>query len=804
MAKKQTYEQLEQQVTLLQEKLAAKESFSDALTYCKERFMMLVDQSPMPIQIHGVDGVMHQANRAWQSLWGVNAEEVVGRFNILADEQAKQQGIQAIFDQVGKGEAIALPPFEYDPSQSGCQGSKHWARSHVYPLKGDDGTVQEVLILHEDITETKQTEERYNIFVENTNEAIIVVQDGLVKFFNNKALDIAGYQEEDYSDKPFVNFVHPDHRHELAERHRLRVQGKQVPSFYQTKIIHQDGHSIWLQLNVTQVDWEGKPASLAFIYDINEQKKAEDELYRYRDHLEELVRERTATLEKVNNQLRQEIEERKRIEMDLRESEEKFRTLFSFSPQAVSVTDLSTGKFVDVNENFCSLSKLSRQEIVGKSTVELGFYSEKERARIIEELARSGEVDGIEMDFSIIDGSKRKGLLFAKLVQVKEKNYALAQVQDITERKQLEASLRQARKMEAIGTLAAGIAHDFNNILNTIYGYIQVLMPTVPLESPVRQHLQGIDTASKRAAEIVKQILTFSRHSEQTKQPLRLQSLLAEEIQLFRQTVPEAIEIHEQINRECEMILAEGAQIGQAVTNLLTNAVHPGTGQPHPNMAFGRYAQLTISDTGHGMDKATMERIFEPYFTTKNLDEGTGLGLAIVHGIVENHNGFIITKSNADTGTRFDLFFPIHVEQYDTPKEEKDRVVITRNKARIMLVDDEKMSIEVWEIALEQAGYQVYGFDSSPEAYAAFERSPTDFDVVITDYRMPHLNGIELAEKMLAVRPDIPIIMTTGWNDLLNENEARGVGIQELLSKPHKIEDLCEAIDQSLAGLQRG
>ncbi len=290
-------------------------------------FKTLLENSPTAIQIHAIDGILLHANKAWETLWGVKAADVVGQFNILTDRQSNTIGISQKVTRALAGESTTIPDFTFDPVESGYPGRKHCARSRIFPLLDKtDTTVQKVIITHEDITVSKQTEERYQIVIENANEAIMVVQDGLLKFFNQKALDIAGYcSEEDYAGRPFTDFIHPDYREMILDRHNRRMAGEAVPNFYQIKIIHKSGHSLWLQVNVTSIEWEGKPASFAFIFDITDLKKTEAELEIYRHKLEELVEERTVELKNKNKDLLKEIDERHKAEKTLHKNEVKLK-----------------------------------------------------------------------------------------------------------------------------------------------------------------------------------------------------------------------------------------------------------------------------------------------------------------------------------------------------------------------------------------------------------------------------------------------------------------------------------------------
>ncbi len=262
------------------------------------RAKALLDQSPLAIVIFDETGRALETNRRWRELWRAEERQIVGQYNILADAQFQEAGIRTFFAKAAKGANVLLPDMEYDPAPAGLGGGKRWVRSHLFPIVQDDGV--QIVLAQQDISSCIQCEERYNIVVDNANEAIMVVQDGLLKFFNQKALDIAGYShKEDFHNKPFIEFVPPDHQQMIMDRHLRRQRGEAVPNFYQVKVIHKKGHIIWLQLNAVRIDWEGRPASLVFLYDITDHKRAEEELLQYKNRLEEMVRERTRELERA-------------------------------------------------------------------------------------------------------------------------------------------------------------------------------------------------------------------------------------------------------------------------------------------------------------------------------------------------------------------------------------------------------------------------------------------------------------------------------------------------------------------------
>ncbi|MCK5227059.1 MAG: response regulator, partial [Desulfobulbaceae bacterium] len=375
--------------------------------------------------------------------------------------------------------------------------------------------------------------------------------------------------------------------------------------------------------------------------------------------------------------------------------------------------------------------------------------------------------------------------------------YLVHVAKDITEQKKMEEELFQAHKMEAIGTLAGGIAHDFNNILTAILGYAEIVRADLPESSPSRHDIDQVLKAGNRAKELVKQILTFSRKGQETQQPLQSSLIIKETLKLLRASLPTTIEIQEEIDPECGTILANPTNIHQILVNLCTNALHAMKDEKGiltvrltrkeltkehdvisgDGVAEGSFVELMIRDTGHGMDKATVQRMFEPYFTTKEVGKGSGMGLALVHGIVQGCGGFIKVESGPGKGTTFNVYFPA-MEEEIVEVEKKQQESLPRGDERILAVDDEEGIIELLKNMLKSLGYEVTAETSSEKTLEVFRTSPDSFDLIITDQTMPHLTGAELAKEILQIRPDIPIILCTGYSAMISEEKAKKIGIK--------------------------
>ena len=375
-----------------------------------------------------------------------------------------------------------------------------------------------------------------------------------------------------------------------------------------------------------------------------------------------------------------------------------------------------------------------------------------------------------------------------------------------------ERQLQQVLKIQAIGTLAGGIAHDFNNILFPIVGYTELTMDEVPEDSVAHKNLEEILKAANRAKDLVKQILTFSRQSDQERKPIKVQHIITEALRLLRASIPASIEIVHAIQDDCSPVMGDATQIHQVIMNLCTNAYQAmqDTGGKLEvilteidigyeemidkiGMQPGKHLRLLVKDEGCGMEASVLDRIFEPYYTTKEQGKGTGLGLSVIHGIVKNHGGDISVKSTPGKGTIFQVYLPL-IEDLELVSELEPNNGAIKGEERILLVDDEEQIVAMERQMLEHLGYHVTARTDSQEALKVFSEHPQDFDLVITDMTMPYMTGDQLAQKMLDIEPNIPIILCTGFNEIITEEKALAMGIQKFVMKPVVKNDLATTI----------
>lgn len=388
-------------------------------------------------------------------------------------------------------------------------------------------------------------------------------------------------------------------------------------------------------------------------------------------------------------------------------------------------------------------------------------------------------------------------------------------VEESRERERLNEQLRQAHKMEAIGILAGGIAHDFNNMLAAIIGFTELSIDDAPEGSQLKRHMNNVLKAGIRGRDLVKQILTFSYKSDLKRAPLHLTPVISEAFKLLTSSLPTTIIMELETHATSDIILAESTEITQLLMNLGTNAAyamretgglleislrdvefHPDNQPPHPDLAPGAYVELSVKDTGPGMDAETKNRIFEPFFTTKERGRGTGLGLAVVHGIAQSLGGAITVSSEPGRGSTFTMFLPKVTHEEKAQPEMAGE--IAGGKECVLFVDDDELLVEVAKETLGRLGYEVVATSDSSEALSIFSAWPDRFHCVITDYMMPKANGVSLARELIKIRSNIPIILCTGYTEMISRDQARALGIREFVMKPLVKREIAETIRRVL------
>jgi PAS domain S-box-containing protein len=505
-------------------------------------------------------------------------------------------------------------------------------------------------------------------------------------------------------------------------------------------------------------------------------------------------------------------------------STNRYKTLFESAGDAIFVMDFK-GQIIDGNRVACEQLRISHHELLNKTTMDIispehaPFWPER-----MDELRRLRHII-FETALTSSDGKTIPVETSCRAIEYDNKPAVLTIARDITERIQsdrekakLRSQLRQAQKMEAIGTLAGGIAHDFNNILQSIFGYTEIAGIQIGQGKNPSEALANILTASQRAKDLINQILSFSRQTEQEKQPVQVNLIVKEVLKLIRASLPATIEICGNNLNHNAVVLADPIQIHQVMMNLCSNAHHAmretggqleislmstvideEKGAQLGGIAPGSYLELRIQDTGHGIPREFIDRIFDPYFTSKEKGEGTGLGLAVVHGIVSSHGGTITVESKIGEGTTFHVLFPERLP--DMPAQEPAPQATPGSYTgheHILFIDDEPALVEIGQEILETLGYQVETTTSSVEAIERFKAAPDRYDLVISDLTMPKITGEDLAKEVMRIRSDIPVILFTGYSDIVSRERFAEAGIKDCLMKPLTRKDLAESIRRVL------
>ena len=630
----------------------------------------------------------------------------------------------------------------------------------------------------------QESEERYRLIAENTVDTISIFDLNLKPLYTSPSvLKLRGYTVQEAMTQPLDQVLTPKSLQKVekvfAEQMALEENGKADPA--RTVLIEleqycKDGSTIWVELAASALRDSNLQLTgiLTVSRDITERKRAE------------------ASIRKLSQAIEQ-------------------------SPVSIVITDV-TGRIEFVNAKFTQVTGYTFEEALGENPriLKSGETPAEAYRRLWKTIASGGVWQG---EFH---NRKKNGELFweqATIAPVRDADnvisHYLAVKEDITERKKLEAQLRQVQKMEAIGQLAGGIAHDFNNILSAITGYTEISISTLEPESPVSKHLAQVLEACARAKELINQILTFSRETEQELRPIRVSLPVKEALKLIRASVPPDIEIRSEILSRTSA-LADPTQIHQIVMNLCTNAAHAmkmGGGcldvrltditidhtdhrKHYPDVKPGEYIRLTVSDEGHGIDAHHIHRIFEPFFTTKEKGEGTGMGLSVVHGIVKSYGGWIDVHSRSGEGCTFEILFPA-LERAVTGEAVLEKPIPSGSES-ILFVDDETMIADIAKKMLESLGYHVAVRTNAIEALEAFRNNPKGYDLVITDLAMPKMSGLELAEKILQIRPELPIVLCTGFGIRIGEEKVARHGVRDIIYKPILRRDMAVTVRKTL------
>jgi PAS domain S-box-containing protein len=626
------------------------------------------------------------------------------------------------------------------------------------------------------------SEQRYRILVETITDGVFTLDtNGRFTFLNPEFENITGYPAQDFLGLPFTAILAPEYIDPTIEKFRRGLAGEAIP-IYEVALKHKDGKTVPVELNVTSLlGADGKPIGrIGVARDIAERKNAEE---------------------------------------ILRESEKKFRSFFDLSPQAIALTEVETGKLVDVNDMLCSLAQYSPEEIIGKTTTELGFYSEDDRADFTRRLQTSGEVRGLNMDFKVKDGSIHNALMFSKIIRIAGEKLILSILLDITEQQRLEAQLQRAQKMEALGTLAGGVAHDLNNILSGIVSYPDLILMDLPEDNPLRKPILTIKKSGERAAAIVQDLLTLARRGVVTTKVTNLNQtiksyLKSPECEKLKEFHP-GVTIESDLERNLLNIMGSPVHLLKTVMNLVSNAAEamPNGGNifistkseyidkpisGYDDVKEGDYVILTVSDSGVGISSENIERIFEPFYTKKVMGKsGTGLGMAVVWGTVKDHRGYIDVQSEEGKGTAFTLYFPVTRKEITGKEEALPAEEYMGKGESILVVDDVEEQREIASGILRRLGYSVTTVASGEEAIDHLKDNSAD--LIILDMIMdPGIDGLETYKRILELHPSQKAIIASGFSETDRVKEAQRLGAGQYIKKPYTLEKIGIAVREEL------
>ncbi len=512
----------------------------------------------------------------------------------------------------------------------------------------------------------------------------------------------------------------------------------------------------------------------------------------------------------------------------LKISERRFRAMFEQAAIGVAQVETKTGRFVKINQKYCDIVGYSPKEMETMKFQDITHPDDLQTDLNNMNKLTKGMISGFSVEKRYVgkDGSIVWGNLTVShlLGNGEKQEYNLAIVEDITGRKQAEAEkenlekrLQQAHKMEAIGTLAGGIAHDFNNILSAIIGFSELAKESIPTENPAQKDIDLVLKSSLRAADLVQQILTFSRKSDQHIEPLSPHLIVKEALKMLRPSLPTTIKIVENIDNDCGKITANPTNIHQIIVNLCANSLHAmaeekGTisvSLERKEMSFqeipqgstaspGPFIVLKVTDTGCGMNENIKKQIFEPYFTTKEVGKGTGLGLAVIHGIIEDCQGFIVVESKLGEGTTFNVHIPALKQEKETSNKVTTTETVPTGTEQILVVDDDDAIANLNKTQLERLGYKVTSITNSPDALEKILNDPSQFDLIITDQTMPDMTGAELAKKVLRIEPEMLFVLCTGYSSIITEKDTLAIGIKKYVRKPVDKRTLANVVRQVL------
>jgi PAS domain S-box-containing protein len=752
------------------------------LRQSEERFSKMFNTSPTPITLNRLsDGTFMAVNDSFLRLSGFTREEVIGHTAVelgVYPNPGTRSNFMKTLRELGR-----LPSFDQPFKGKSGKMADTLLSLELVTIDGEPC----VLALALDITERKRAEEklvrnekRFRALIEHGKDIISLAdRNGIITYTSPSNRIILGYSEEEFLGTSAMQYVHPEDLEALKIHYAETIKHPGMVVSTEFRHRHKDGSYRWLELiGANHLDDPNLEAMVATSRDITERKRSEEELKHQTSH---------------------------------------FLQLFDKSPDAIVLLDTSD-HIVDINKAFVTLFQYTLDEIKGRSLSDFIVPNEFEtEASELSKESLSGQIVKLEVVRKRKDGRLVEVEVTGYPVEIENKIVGVYGIyQDVSEEKKLQEQLRQAQKMESIATLAGGVAHDFNNILGIVLGYIGVLQLRQQTAQGITEITNEIKKAVERGAALVRQLLTFARQTEAKIEPVDLNAVVLELTKMLNATFPKTVEIAVSGKGEIPLVKADASQLHQALLNLCVNArdAMPSGGTLSLNLeqvnglsvrekfseARGeKYIKIAVQDTGMGMDEATREHIFEPFFTTKGIGKGTGLGLAVVHGVVKGLHGFIDVQSTVGSGTAFSLYIPVPPQQLRTAAPEEYLIgEIPGGDETILLVEDEEALSFLLKSFLESKGYTVIVAKDGLEGVDSFRRQPQNIDLVFSDMGLPKLSGWEAAKRMREIRPEIKIVLASGFVDPNQRSEILKNGVHDIFQKPYVPNDVLKRIREIL------
>jgi PAS domain S-box-containing protein len=683
------------------------------------------------------------------------------------------------------------PVFGIEHAIEWPDGTRRLLSVNGAPLHHEDGSFAGGVFLIDDVTEQKQmerqlreSEARFRTLAERTSDIISRhAADGTYLYASPSVERILGYTPDDLVGRNPYDLILDADRERVETAHERILEGE--PLREEFRMEHADGHAVWVEAVGRLIpDEDGAPEAVLSTRPIGDRKEAEEKL---------------------------------------RKSRERWQQLVENQRDAIHISVDGIVRYVNA-AGVELIGADAREEVVGRSLAEFvtSDAAEREIAERVQKVEDGETVPLVELEIERLDGETRIVEAYAVPIEYEGESAVQGIIRDVTERKRTQKQLRQAQKMETVGALAGGIAHDFNNILHSVTAYVQMVQDDLREQDANRTLLARAAQGLDRAGTLVQKLLTFSRKepSDQVEE-VDVGAIARESIDLVAPSLPNHVDVRVEVGESCTVQGAPG-ELHQVATNILTNAaqamendaatddvldvdvrtshVDEDLAQRHLGLEPGTYVRLSVSDTGPGMDAETKEHVFEPFFTTKEVGEGTGLGLSVVHGIVQSLGGAIVVYSEPGEGTTVDVYLPREVgPEAATDSADEEEQALEPGDAHVLFVDDDAHITEMEAVRLRRLGYAVTPCDSPQDALQAFDETPDAFDIVVTDFSMPSMNGLTLTRKLRDRGCTAPIVLMSGFSAQVSQDDVQSTGVSTFLRKPVGGDELAQVLARLLA-----